>query len=128
MEPLDPARDLHPARLPEAFASLGWPEALTAFGLGLLAALLLFEIARPWLGLKRREAWEDRLRALRAGPVEARILGLMGLWRRLGAEPEAELRAALYAPAAPAEREALAERLERDLRAARRKGLRRRHA
>ncbi len=120
MEPLDPIRDLHPPRLPEGFAGLGWPEIATAFGLGLLAALLLFEIARPWLRLRRRASLEDRLKALRASPPEARILGLMALSRSLGLPPPEDLRGALYAPAEAPERAALADRLEAALRAARR--------
>ena len=119
MEPLDPIRDLHPPRLPEGFAGLGWPEIATALGLGLLAALLLFEVARPWLRLKRRAKLEDRLKALRETPAETRILGLMELARNLGLTPPEDLRAALYAPAEASERAALADRLEAALRALR---------
>ncbi|MDD2867312.1 hypothetical protein [Neomegalonema sp.] len=121
MEPLDPVRDLHPPRLPEAFAGLGWPEIATAFGLGILAALLLFEIARPWLKLRRRARLEDRLAALRDAPAETRILGLMEIARSLDRTPPEDLRAALYAPAGASERAALADRLEAALRALRKK-------
>ncbi len=111
---LDPLRDLHPPRLPEAFAALQWPELLAAFGLGILAALLIFELARPWLGLRRRLGIEERLTALRARPPEARILGLLALLRSLGVAPPEDLRAALYAPTEDSAK--LAEALERAVR------------
>ncbi len=114
-EGLDPIRDLHPPRLPEAFAALQWPELLAAFGLGILAALLIFELARPWLGLRRRLEIEERLTALRARPPEARILGLLALLRSLGAAPPEALRAALYDPDVDSEQ--LAQDLEQAVRA-----------
>lgn len=98
MTGLDVVRDLHPPRLPEAFAALGWPELLAAFGLGLLLALGIHAVLRPVLTRRARTALEPHLARLRALPPQERLLAQARLLTRLGGTVPAEIRPLLYAP------------------------------
>ncbi|WYK06819.1 hypothetical protein DWF04_018565 [Cereibacter sphaeroides f. sp. denitrificans] len=96
MTSFDPLRDLHPPRLPVAFASFGWAEALVAFGLGLLLALLLFELVRPAFIRRSGFDLEAELARLAGLPPAERMLGQLRLLRRFDAPLPAEARAHLY--------------------------------
>lgn len=98
MTSFDPLRDLHPPRLPVAFASFGWSEALVAFGLGLLLALLLFELVRPAFVRRPGFDLEAELARLAGLPPAERMLGQLRLLRRLDAPLPEETRAHLYRP------------------------------
>lgn len=98
---LDPLRDLHPPRLPLDVASIGWPETLAGFGLGLLLALGLFELLRPAFLRQPRRDLGQTLAGLKSLPPPDRLLAELRLLDRLGAPLPAEARAALYAPGRP---------------------------
>ena len=96
MTPLDVIRDLHPPRLPEAFAALGWPELLAAFGLGLLLALAIHAVIRPVLTRRPRVALEPQLVRLRTLPPQERALAQARLLTRLGGSVPPDVAHLLY--------------------------------
>ncbi len=98
---LDVVRDLHPPRLPEAFAALGWPEVLSAFGLGLLLALAIHAVIRPVLTRRPRAVLEPQLARLRTLPPQERLLAQARLLTRLGGTVPAEIKPLLYARTPP---------------------------
>jgi len=98
MTGLDVVRDLHPPRLPEPFAALGWPELLAAFGLGLLLALGIHAVIRPVLTRRPLVALEPNLARLRALPPQERLLAQVRLLTRLGGTIPPEIRPLLYVP------------------------------
>lgn len=96
----DLALRLHPPRLPEAFAALGWDDALAAFGIGLLLAALILTLAGP--ALRRRESPPSlarRFAEAAALPPEERLLALVRLLESRGGRLSEAERAALYAGA-----------------------------
>lgn len=101
---------LHPARLPESFTALGWPDLLAGFGIGLLAAALILTLIAPLLRRRPpRTRLPDRIAATRSLPPAERLLALAGLLTELGGHLPDDQRDALYAGAAgdPARVEAL---------------------
>ena len=98
----DILRDLHPPRLPEDFAAFGWPEALAAFGLGLLVAVIVFAAIRPALTRRPRPNITAQLLHLRALPPDERLLAQTRLLTRLGGTLPDDLRPDLYRADAPA--------------------------
>ncbi len=107
---------LHPPRLPEAFAALGWEDVLAAIGLGFVLAALLLTIFGPLLRPRPRAPRPAALiaRAARLPPQE-RLLALARLLSECGGTLPEDQRAALYAglPGDPARIEALIRRARR---------------
>ncbi len=98
---LDVIRDLHPPRLPESFAALGWPEVLAAVGLGLLLALGIHVVIRPALIRRPRPALEPQLARLRSLPPQERLLAQARLLTQLGGTVPTGLRPLLYSAGPP---------------------------
>ncbi len=88
---------LAPPRLPEEFLSVGLQDLLGAFGVGLIAALILAPFLRPFLS--RRVPLADEVRA--------RLAALAGLGRDERLLRRAELLAEYGVPLEGAERDAL---------------------
>lgn len=89
--------DLHPPRLPEAFAALGWPDLLAAFGFGLMLAALIVTLAAPLLRRRpRRVTPRARITAAAGLPPEERLLALTRILQDRGVTLPDDLRAALY--------------------------------
>ncbi|WP_226575002.1 hypothetical protein [Acuticoccus sediminis] len=113
---MDPARladELRPIRLPVDYATLGVSDALAAFALGVVLALLVFALLRPFLSRRIDPAMvaAREVEALRGAPPAARLLGLARLLSRLDPERRqprpAGLDAALYRPGTAADFAAL---------------------
>lgn len=104
--------DLHPPRLPEAFAALHAGDLLAAFGLGLLAAVLLLTLAAPLLRRRPpRPRLSARIDAAAGLPPAARLLALARIVAERGGTLPEDLRAGLYTGEAdPARIEALIRR------------------
>lgn len=93
----DLAQSLHPPRLPEAFAQLGFEDILASFGLGLLAAALILTLAGPWLVPRpRRPSLSRRLNDLARLPAPEQMLALAQLLAEQGRPVPAAAQAALY--------------------------------
>lgn len=92
------AANLHPARLPEAFAALGRDDLLAAFGIGLVLAALCLTVFAPVLRPRiRPPSWQARLAGLAdLPPAEAEVERLR-LLAAAGAHLTASDRVALYA-------------------------------
>ncbi len=106
----DVVEALHPPRLPEAFAAMGWGDLLAAFGLGLLLAVLVLTLAAPLLQRRPpKPRLSARIAAAAALPPQDRLLALAQLLAERGGTLPEDLRAGLYAPggADPAKIEAL---------------------
>ncbi|WP_395540501.1 hypothetical protein [Neotabrizicola sp. sgz301269] len=106
----DLVAQLHPPRLPEEFAALGWNDVLAAMGLGFVLAALLLTILGPLLRPRTRPPRPAALiaRAARLPPQE-RLLALARLLSETGGTLPEDQRAALYAgqPGDPGRIEAL---------------------
>lgn len=90
---------LHPPRLPEGFAALGWADLLAAFGVGLLLAALVLTVAAPLLQRRPpRPRLSARIAAAAALPPQDRLLALARLLAERGGTLPEDLRAGLYAP------------------------------
>ncbi|WP_075220291.1 hypothetical protein [Acuticoccus yangtzensis] len=93
---------LRPIRLPVDYAVLGPRDALAAFALGVIAALVLVLLLRPLLARRVDPVAEAaaRIAALAQAPAEARLVGLARLLAAAG--PDAPrppgLDDVLYAP------------------------------
>ncbi len=100
---------LHPPRLPEAFATLGPADLATAFGAGLVLSALVLTVAAPLLRRRpARPALSARIAAARILPPEERLLALTQLLAERGVVLPGDQRRALYTGAAdPARLEAL---------------------
>lgn len=106
------ARTLHDARLPAELAEFAVRDVVAAFGLGVLAALLLFLLLRPVLSRRRSraEVVAAELRELAALPSELRLFHQARIRAALIADraPDAPAwRAALYDPGMAVEHAAL---------------------
>ncbi len=103
------AAELRPARLPSDMAALGWQDAVAGFGLGLIAAWLLFLLLRPFLRRKARpgEAAVARLRAAAGLPGEERLLQQARVLKDVRPEVEPDWRDALYEPGRTVDHEAI---------------------
>lgn len=89
--------NLHPPRLPEAFAALGWPELLAGVGIGLMLAALIVTLAAPALRRRpRRITPRARIAAAALLPPEERLLALTHLLHDRGGTLPEDQRAALY--------------------------------
>lgn len=96
---------LHPPRLPEEFAALGWDDLLAAFGIGMLVAALILLLIGPLLVRRPRlPRLAARIAALEALSPHEHLLALARLQAERGGAVPPELRAGLYArePADPA--------------------------
>ena len=106
MEPDALAERLRPIRLPAEFAAFGVADALAAFSCGVLAAMLLALLLRPFVRGRSdpvAQARREIARLADAAPA-ARLVGLARLFDRLDPDharprPEALTRA-LYDPRA----------------------------
>ena len=106
----DIVHDLHPPRLPADFVSLGWPDLLAAFGVGLILAGLALIVLQPLLRPRRRPLHlNDRIAAAATLPHDERLIALSALLADRGQPLPDDLRHALYAgtPYDPARAEAL---------------------
>ncbi len=106
----DVVEALHPPRLPEAFAAMGWGDLLAAFGLGLLLAAAVLSLAAPLLQRRApRPRLSARIAAAASLPPQDRLLALARLLAERGGTLPEDLRAGLYRPegADPARIEAL---------------------
>lgn len=106
----DIVNDLHPARLPADFVTLGGPDLLAAFGIGLVMAGLILTLLHPMLRPRRRPIRiEDQIASAAHLPPADRLLALCALLVRRGTPLPDDLRHALYAGTAydPARAEAL---------------------
>lgn len=89
--------DLHPPRLPETFAGLGWPDLLAALGIGLMLAALVVTLAAPLLHRRpHRVAPRARIAAAAQLPPAERLLALAQLLHARGGTLPEDQRAALY--------------------------------
>lgn len=104
MTPGDLKRMLAPIRLPTEFAEFGPQDAFAAFLMGLLVAMALRWVLRPFLVLRENRAATvgRRILALAGLPAQERIFGLAALLRELDPNRECPrpdgLDAALYDP------------------------------
>ena len=95
---------LHPPRLPEAFAALHWGDVLAGFGLGLLLAWGLLILLGPMLRRRPRAIrLPERVAATRGLPAQDRLLALARILSETGGTLPAEQRAALYSGTADPE-------------------------
>ena len=93
----DIVSNLHPPRLPEAFAAQGWDDLLAAFGLGLLLAALVLAIAMPALRRRPRPLRiRERIALAARLPGPERLLALAQLLAERGGELPEDQRQALY--------------------------------
>lgn len=93
----DIVTQLHPARLPESFTALGWPDLLAGFGIGLVMAALILTLIRPALRQRpRRVRLPERIAATRNLPAPDRLLALTAILTELGGHLPDDQRDALY--------------------------------
>lgn len=106
----DIVAELHPARLPADFVTLGWPDLGAAFGIGLILAGVTLTLLRPLLRPRPQPMrTEDRISDAAKLPPPDRLFALATLLAERGAPLPDGLRHALYAGTAfdPAQVEAL---------------------
>ena len=106
----DIVADLHATRLPADFVTLGWPDLVAAFGIGLVMAGVILTVLQPLLRPRPRPMRvEDQIANAAKLPPPDRLFALSTLLAERGGPLPDGLRHALYAGTAfdPAQVEAL---------------------